>query len=38
LSIIRGFAGFCATFDPRTEAVPAAHQCGAPPPGAAYLY
>ncbi len=23
LSIIRGFAGYCATFDPRTETVPA---------------
>ena len=30
LSIIRGFAGFCATFDPRTEAIPVRLTNGTP--------
>jgi integrase len=38
LSIIRGFAGFCATFDARTEAMPARLTNGAPRRRAPHVY
>jgi hypothetical protein len=38
LSIIRGFAGFCATFDPRTETVPARLTNQAPRRRAPHIY
>jgi integrase len=38
LSIIRGFAGFCATFDPRTEAIPARLTNAAPRRRAPHVY
>jgi integrase len=38
LSIIRGFAGFCITFDPRTEAIPARLTNGRPRRRAPHVY
>jgi integrase len=38
LSIIRGFAGYCATFDPRTETVPARLTNQAPRRRAPHIY
>jgi integrase len=38
LSIIRGFAGFCATFDPRTETIPARLTNDAPRRRAPHIY
>jgi integrase len=38
LSIIRGFAGFCVTFDPRTEAIPARLTNGKPRRRAPHVY
>jgi integrase len=38
LSIIRGFAGFCVTFDPRTEAIPARLTNGTPRRRAPHVY